>query len=76
MIWLMVVSAQEILFASYANSDKLFRFGNAGAKWDLIWVPLAPLVCCCMCCYVTASLEYTAQEVRKLSSLRYRHKGL
>ena len=50
------------------------RFGEAGAKWELAWVPGAPVLVCVMCSFVSASLDSTAREVARLQTLRYQHR--
>lgn len=45
-----------------------------GAHWDLLWLPLAPLVYVGLCCYVSHSVAGTAKEIEKLRRMTYSYK--
>eukprot|EP00879_Flechtneria_rotunda_P008596 GHRR01009007.1.p1 GENE.GHRR01009007.1~~GHRR01009007.1.p1 ORF type:complete len:208 (+),score=40.84 GHRR01009007.1:590-1213(+) len=51
------------------------RYGrDIGEKWELLWLPLAPLGYCLLCCYIVWSIGSTGKDVQQLKRMAYEFK--
>lgn len=47
---------------------------RAGAKWELSWLPAAPLGCCTLCQWVVWELNANVSDIRRLQGYQYHYK--
>ncbi|GAX84250.1 hypothetical protein CEUSTIGMA_g11673.t1 [Chlamydomonas eustigma] len=74
-LWAAVMmAASAAVFWSWKLYQMRLKYGKAGGRWELVWVPLLPLIWIASCLYVCASLQSTANEVSRLKTYQYQHK--